>query len=1394
MSSLPPSRVGSPAPNGPFLQFPKPFLHPNVSRLRSFTPKGSPAPSTGLPHAQPINSFSPSPSHFSEISRTSSPSTGHNGVLIGQEREVFRWSSLRSAGSHLYNQKPNASSVLGDPITGAPMVLTVNGFICVGTDKGRIFVFDFKQTLKCICGSDSSGSTVGPVSAIALSNDHTFVASGHTTGYIQLFNLKNPEVAARIVTPVTLAAVTSGRQEGHLLGSRIINISFVAGRHTAVVTADEHGLSFYHSLGKVLFVEASDTIRIFGNYHGEDTPEASISSHPADPLSQQNALDRPSFRRRRRTRNTVLAMSTLPLGPLPHSTDAYQIVTLLTPTKLVVVGLKPTPKTWLKIMRDEEQLSSPSYRRRGCLAWFPSVQDSSTEKSEKTVSMKDPKSGKQSRRPPTHPVLSYSWGSHVYLLRVYEQKTKQTVSNTRTGKTNEVEVGALVFEEVGKWMMDDAVLAIQWLNFNQLAIFTASALSIYDVHGMKMVEAVRFDSSSLLSPSLGSTGNGSISYSESVRDIAHSIRTYKGKLFLLGRQELFVGTLLSWADRILSFVEQGDFLSAIDLTRTYYTGEAPGNRNGLPDDPEERQTVIAQKTHDLMVASSRYAFSEDRMTDGTHASLDGRGVDRTSLFEDLVATCARACIALDDFDFLFEELFQQYDNAGIHRMFLHQLEPFVLDGSIALVPPRITQRLVALHEEDGRPDLAERIIWHIEPSCLDINQAINLCRTHQLWDALVYVYTRALRDYVSPIIEFIALIRSLQQNPTPTDTVVKNAYKIYSYLATVLCGQIYPSQEPMEPDEASFAKRDVYSFVFCGHSTTWPAEGGNLVLTSNESGMEPTYPYVRLLLRFDAESFLHCLDIAFEDSYLHESSDMSRLMIVRILLDIRSSEDLSPSDATFMNIFIARNVPKYPYLIEVAPSVLHNILTALATQPEVEMREDRQLAAEYLLSAYTPHDGDRLLQLFEDAGFYRILRSRYRHERRWGPLLTAFLHDPELHPSEIFSGLDEVIASSARDNKKQVPGDVINILATSLDQLLQADVLATASLLDKHAPQLHERALESPPMSADRDQFVYLNHLVPDSEYDQYSPTPSSPTHINGRLRHRFIRLQCRFAPSGVMDVLKRLQDGMDWPTALSICEEAGAYDAVIWALNYRGQPREALSKADVFEKRLTLDLARTLASPAPGSTDSVNKCLNDLQTIGRRGISVCMEHSSSSSPAEVPLEDIWYQLLGSQIHTVQTVSACCSTGKGSDAGLEGEVLSTLRAIVQETFASLVSVSSTQAVSFPRLFKRLVDPAIHSGMTGIPYTEFRAILTGMLESYRTDGDMLIISKHLIDRDVFDSVELYAKEKMRGWAPSCGVCSSCGRTLLASQADVESVQIRLSRTGTIYHLRCSTSDS
>jgi len=305
----------------------------------------------------------------------------------------------------------------------------------------------FVYTTRAASSSWTAEKTVGAVTALALSHDHTFVAAGHATGHIQLFDLKKPQVPARFVPPTTLAAVGSGRKEGHLEGSRIVNIGFVAGRHTAIVTADQTGLAFYHSLGKALFFEASDVLRILGKYPNEE------------PV----VLGQPPFHRRRARRtNTILAMAPLPLGTVPHQTDMYNVTALLTAAKLVIVGLKPSPKTWYRKHRDEDDDQMAKGKFRAALAWFPSViPGASVGRTMPEPAKKDNAKGSP---PPTTPMLVYSWGSKLRLLLVSELKTVEKFTSERTGKLTTVEVGRLVFEEKAQWAARDNVHAIQWLN------------------------------------------------------------------------------------------------------------------------------------------------------------------------------------------------------------------------------------------------------------------------------------------------------------------------------------------------------------------------------------------------------------------------------------------------------------------------------------------------------------------------------------------------------------------------------------------------------------------------------------------------------------------------------------------------------------------------------------------------------------------------------------------------------------------------------------------------------------------------------------------------------------------------------------------------------------------
>lgn len=258
----------------------------------------------------------------------------------------------------------------------------------------------------------------GAVTAVAISQDHTFIAVGHAQGTIHLYALAKPDRPARSVLPTTLALVQTGRKEGHLHGSRILHLGFVGARHTAIVSSDETGLAFSHSLGKLLMLASTDIIRMLGRY-----PAAAEE----EPLST-----------RTKRSSTILDMAALPLGPMPHASDQYALVALLTPSKLVLVGLKPQPRTWWRATPASGAAAGPVVQ--GVVAWYPSAPHAPAL----------PRQGVQASAAESgqDPVLAFTWGETIRLVQV-----RQVV---REGSET------LEFVEMAGWSGDEAVLALQW--------------------------------------------------------------------------------------------------------------------------------------------------------------------------------------------------------------------------------------------------------------------------------------------------------------------------------------------------------------------------------------------------------------------------------------------------------------------------------------------------------------------------------------------------------------------------------------------------------------------------------------------------------------------------------------------------------------------------------------------------------------------------------------------------------------------------------------------------------------------------------------------------------------------------------------------------------------------
>jgi hypothetical protein len=214
----------------------------------------------------------------------------------------------------------------------------------------------------------------GMVSCVTISSDQTYIAVGHVTGNIHLYDLasSSPIKPARTTLALTLKQVLSGRKEGHLQGSRILHLGFVGKRHTSIISGDEDGRALWSSLGKVVGVESNDVVRMLGSY----PPDAKKS--------------------------TLYAAMPLPLGAQFHTTDDYHLTALLTPGKLVVVGMKPGAKTWYRKMRDVSG-------EGGCAAWLRSGEvDEGSD-----------------------PVLAYSWGQGLRFLRVKVGEEPEFVQGER---------------------------------------------------------------------------------------------------------------------------------------------------------------------------------------------------------------------------------------------------------------------------------------------------------------------------------------------------------------------------------------------------------------------------------------------------------------------------------------------------------------------------------------------------------------------------------------------------------------------------------------------------------------------------------------------------------------------------------------------------------------------------------------------------------------------------------------------------------------------------------------------------------------------------------------------------------------------------------------------------
>lgn len=209
--------------------------------------------------------------------------------------------------------------------------------------------------------------------------------------------------------------------------------------------------------------------------------------------------------------------------------------------------------------------------------------------------------------------------------------------------------------------------------------------------------------------------------------------------------------------------------------------------------------------------------------------------------------------------------------AGI---FLEALEPYILSDQLADMSPSISQCLLSHQEASGRLQAAEACIVHLSVPSLDLHQAMTLCWAHGLYDAIFYIYTRGMSDFVTPLEELVTELRgALDSDQALQDNQVTLGNKILVYISCCLAGRGYPHGE-VDPTQLQQVKHEIFKCLTSLHS-------------KNAQPTEPSFPLLRTLLRFDTREFLNVLALAFEEAeFTSELGMQQRQRVVDILIQV----------------------------------------------------------------------------------------------------------------------------------------------------------------------------------------------------------------------------------------------------------------------------------------------------------------------------------------------------------------------------------------------------------------------------------------------------------------------------------------------------------------------------
>ncbi|ANB12260.1 CORVET complex membrane-binding subunit VPS8 [Sugiyamaella lignohabitans] len=874
----------------------------------------------------------------------------------------------------------------------------------------------------------------------------------------------------------------------------------------------------------------------------------------------------------------------------------------------------------------------------------------------------------------------------------------------------------------------------------------------------------------------------------------NSIRGYKGRLFLMGKYEFVIGSLSNWADRLLDVMESGGYIRAIKLATAYYLGEEDFVSVGLPADESERHAVVLRSIPNLISASFGYTFQSDHPDE---ASIAG-----------LTDACITAVVAMNETD-LLTDIFELFEPTAYRKIFFEQLSSFIYDGDIKSLPPRVFKELVLFYSTSS--DVLEDLTCRLRTDTLDIDLIFSLCRQYHLRDTLTYITNCALRDFKTPLVDFVNLIEQVssigeassqvvksdtlewqstksRESTDATDNVdleqlVHEADKVYPYLSYILTGRIYPTALLFTDEGLSYyGKCATYYMLFSGKV---------------KSDTEVRFPYLIALINYNSSAFFAALNEGFEDTFMNGSdriedgdiyppeelafgSTVSRQLIINILLDVfyDESNGLGPDKRIFLDIFIARNYPKYLQFILLPGKVLSKILYELCYWNDASLKEEREIAVNSLLTKFKPPDLENLTATLYEVKFHSILIYLFRSEKKYTKLLEVAFESVrvnELEADRLFDIIEECLQNTRGMSQTKERGNLDRLLGSHFEMLVELDSERLVQLVSKFCAHIHDLVFK---LNSEGLQLRYLNILFKavgksDSQGQKFLPTL--------RTRTLYISLLAKNNNSAeiyrLLSTILTSTSDVDLPSIVDSLISSKSIDSLVLLLERQGRIGEAmiylLDHILFLNDEYMLKPTESESGLNEHLSPEVTKLEDQLSRYTAIGVNLCLddERRGTQGESQNPGEAVWIRLIDTLIDLLKDT---LSDDKEKALSLEHQKQfkhSLLRQALSALLGSPANINGFQHdATIVRIFRSILAPESTKTRT---VGSLRPLLDDMFSAYNYQHTMLCVVEEILDSDTYLSLLDLVSERLKGWKVSkSGECEGCGRKVVGVGVDAE----------------------